>query len=204
MNLPIGTMRKSEKQFEQDADLIKLIKNKNCSDSFVTLETRHSNLYYSICNKFSSRVDLDEVYKDKAYVMYRAVMSFQSDRGAKFSTWFGNYARYHCLNYIKNNHKYVNSEEDTMVHFFNKKSLADYDQNKDHKNELDHAFSILEKLTDKRIFKIFKLRYLHEGPKLTWKQIAEKFDLTPQTIINLHTKGRRALRKKMKSIKKYP
>ena len=42
---------------------------------------------------------------------------------------------------------------------------------------------------------------MHEGPKLTWKEIAKKFDLTPQTIINLHTKGRRILKKRMKKTK---
>jgi len=196
-------MIKSKTQNEEDIELIKLIKNENCSDSFSQLESRHANLYYAICNKFSSRVDLDEIYKDRYFVMYKAAMSFKDDRGAKFSTWFGNYSRYHCLNYIKNNHKYITSEEDTMMHFFNNKSLTDYDENKDYKNELDHVFSILEKLNDKRIFKIFKLRYMNDGAKLTWKEIAEKFDLTPQTIINLHTKGRRVLRKKMKHMKKF-
>lgn len=197
-------MIKSKTKNEDDLKLIKSIKKHNCSDSFNLLEERHSNLYYAICNKFSARVDLDEIYKDKNFVIYKAITSFKDDRGAKFSTWLGNYARYHCLNYIKNNHKYVNSEEDKIIHFFNKKSLSEYNQNKDCKNDLDHAFAILEKMNDKRIFKIFKLRYMNEGPKLTWKEIAEKFNLTPQTIINLHTKGRRVLRKKMKNIKRFP
>jgi RNA polymerase sigma factor (sigma-70 family) len=192
-------MTKIEKSAKiDDYSLIKLIKNRNCNDSFKELQDRHSNLYYSICNKFRGRVDIEEVYKDKDFVLYKAIMSFSDDRGAKFSTWLGNYARYHCLNYIKNNYKYVITDDDKITHFFNNKSIEEHNQDTDHKGELDYAFSILEGMSDKRIFKIFKMRYLHDGPRLTWKEIAEEFNLTPQTIINLHTKGRRALKRKMK------
>ncbi len=193
-------MKKSLTKNEEDLELIKLIKNENCSESFKELEGKHSNLYYSICNKFSSKVDLNEIYKDKSFIIYKAVTSFKDGRGAKFSTWLGNYARYHCLNYIKNNHKYLITEDEKITHFFNTKSVELHDQKKDINQDLEHAFNILKKLNDKRIFKIFELRYLHEGPKLTWKQIAKKFDLTPQTIINLHSKGRRILKRKMKKI----
>ncbi len=185
---------------EEDLTLIKLIKNDNCDLSFKKIDEKHCNLFYSICNKFSNKLDVSEIYKDKEYVMFRAITSFDSERGAKFSTWLGNYTRYHCLNYIKNNHKYVISDDDKILHFFNCKALENYDENKELKNDLDHALDILSKLSDPRIFKIFKLRYLHKGPKLTWKQIAKKFDLTPQTIINLHSKGRRVLKRKMKKL----
>ena len=77
--------------------------------------------------------------------------------------------------------------------------MTDYDDNKDSKDDIDHIFDILSKMNDKRIYKIFELRYLNTGPRLTWKQIAQKFDLTPQTIINLHMKGRRAIKRKMKN-----
>lgn len=193
-------MRKSATSNEEDLKLIKLIKNNKCNASFKRLEEKHSNLFYSICNKYKNKVDLEEVYKDKSFVMFRSVCSFNPTRGAKFSTWLGNYSRYHCLNFIKNNFKYLNSNEETITHFFNNKSLDDYDANKNHKTDLEHAFAILKKMNDKRIAKIFELRYLHTGEKLTWKQIAKKFDLTPQTIINLHAKGRRTLKNKMKKI----
>ena len=194
-------MKELQEDRREDIELINLIKIEKCSESFNELQGRHSNLFYSMCNKFIHQIDVNEVYKDKDFVMFRAVLSFKEDKGAKFSTWLGNYTRYHCLNYIKNNHKYVTSGDDKIIHFFNEKSISEYDQNKGNKDDVDHIFSILERLNDKRIFKIFKLRYLHDGPKLTWKQIAQKFDLTPQTIINLHMKGRRVIRKKMKNSK---
>lgn len=193
-------MRKTQTSNEEDLELIKLIKNDKCNDSFRTLEDKHSNLFYSVCNKFRSKVDLEEIYKDKSFVIFKSICSFNPTKGAKFSTWLGNYSRYHCLNYIKNNFKYMCSNEETITHFFNNKSVDEYDSNKNHKTDLEHAFSILKKLNDKRIFKIFELRYLNRGEKLTWKQIAKEFDLTPQTIINLHAKGRRAIKRKMKKI----
>ena len=181
-----------------DNDLIKLIKNKNCSDSFNEIQERHSKLFYSICNKFIDRMSLDELLKDRNFVIFKSIMSFDESKGVKYSTWLGNFTKYHCLNYMKKNKKYVAPDEEKVMHFYNTKSLTDYNETKGLKDEVDHAFSVLRKLNDKRIFKIFKLRYLHEGPKLTWKEIAKQFDLTPQTIINLHMKGRRILKNKMK------
>ena len=188
-------MKKEKNKVEDD---LKLIKNDNCSDSFGCLLDRHQNLFYSMCNKFSSRLDANEVYKDKYFVFYRAVNSYKEEKKAKFSTWLANYTRYHCLNYIKHNGKYVSVEDDAINHFYNKKSMDDFDPTEQTKSDIEQAFTILEKLSDKRIFKIFKLRYLNDNGKLTWKKIADKFNLTPQTIINLHTKGRRILKRKMK------
>ena len=193
-------MKELKKQTNNGAeDLIllkKIIKNK-CGDSFVELRDKHANLFYSVCNKFSQRLDIHEVYKDKDFVFFKAVLSFKVEKKAKFSTWLGNYTRYHCLNYIKSNSKYVNTEEDIISHFFDKKSMEDFSPQENYHNDISQAFEILKKLNDKRIFRIFELRYLQEGSKLTWKQIAKKFDLTPQTIINLHGKGRDTLRRKM-------
>ena len=190
-------MAKLKNSNEEDIKLIKLIKNNNCSDSFTKIIDKHGNLFYSMCNKFGSKLDLNEIYKDRDFVVYKAVTTYDSKKGAKFSTWLANYARFHCLNYIKNNYKYLVDDSDKITHFFNTKSLNEYDERKELKNDLDHAVLVLKKMSDPRIYKIFKLRYLDAGPKLTWKQIAKKFDLTPQTIINLHSKGRKALKKKM-------
>jgi len=149
-------MRKSITSNEEDLKLIKLIKNDKCDVSFRRLEDKHSNLFYSVCNKFRNKVDLDEIYKDKSFVMFKSISSFNPTKGAKFSTWLGNYSRYHCLNHIKNNFKYIYSNEDTITHFFNNKSVDEYDANKNHKTDLEHAFAILKKMNDKRIVKIFK------------------------------------------------
>lgn len=202
MNSFTGIMKKAKEQVprkDDDLFLIKKIKKNNCSESFVSLQDRHSNLFYSVCHKFINKLNIEEVYQDKDFVFYKAIASFDDKKGAKFSTWLGNYTRYHCLNYIKKNGKYVNAEDGFVDHFFNQKSYEDYNPDKNTKNDLDHIFNILSNVKDERIVKIFKLRYLDNDKKLTWKQIAAEFNLTPQTIINLHMKGRKILRKKMKN-----
>jgi RNA polymerase sigma factor (sigma-70 family) len=197
-------MKKSKKKLtcdQQDLIYLNKIIKKKCNDSFLELKNRHEKLFYSVCNRFTNRVPLEDIYKDIDFVFFKAILSFKPDKKAKFSTWLGNFTRYHCLNYIKNNNKYVITDDSSLDHFFNEKSVEEHEHKTEYANDLDHVFHILEKLSDKRIFKIFKLRYTKSGPRLTWKQIAEEFDLTPQTIINLHTKGRRILRKKMKDHK---
>jgi RNA polymerase sigma factor (sigma-70 family) len=192
--------KEKKKKITTDQDLILLNKiiKKRCNDSFLTLKDRHEKLFYSVCNRFVNRLSLEEVHKDIDFVFFKAIVSFKLDKKAKFSTWLGNYTRYHCLNYIKKNSKYISGKEEVISHFFNKKSVEDFAPVEEFRNDVDHAFEILSGMKDKRIHRVFSLRYLHKGQKLTWKQIAEKFDLTPQTIINLHAKGRRTLMNKMK------
>ena len=194
-------MKKPKKKIKTgDEDLIllkKIIKNR-CNDSYLKLKEKHQRLFYSQCNKFSEKLNLEDVYSDIDFVFFKSILSFKIDKKAKFSTWLGNFTRYHCLNHIKKNGKYVSTDQETIHHICDQKSAENFSPPQEYRNDVTHAFKILSKLKDKRIHKVFKMRYLHQGPKLTWKQIAAEFELTPQTIINLHLKGRRALRKKMK------
>jgi len=186
-----------------DQDLIllnKIIKNR-CNESFLILKKRHEKLFYSVCNKFTNRLNIEEIHRDIDFVFFKSILSFNLEKKAKYSTWLGNFTRYHCLNYIKKNSKYVSGTEEAITHFFNQKSIEEFEPVEEYKNDISHAFKLLSKMKDKRIHRVFTLRYLNKGPKLTWKQIAEKFELTPQTIINLHAKGRRLLRQRMKKEK---
>lgn len=181
---------------ETDFDLIKKVKKENCSDSFIRLVDRHCKLFYSICNKYVARSKVSEVHLDLDFVFLKAVNSYKKDKKAKFSTWLGNCTRYYCLNYSKSENKYIDTDDSETVYLmFNAKSIENFDNEKN-KIDIDHAFSILENLKDKRIHKIFKMRYLYpERKRPTWKMIGERFKLTSQTIINLHGKGREAVKK---------
>ena len=99
------------------------------------------------------------------------------------------------MNYIKKESKYADTDESTQNFFFGSKSQEIHER-KAVTEKINHIFTQLEKLRDKRIIKIFKLRYL-SSDKLTWKSIADQFNLTPQTVITLHGKGRRFLKKKL-------
>ena len=59
--------------------------------------------------------------------------------------------------------------------------------------------NILSQVKDKRIKKIFELRYFSGEAKLTWNKISDSLGISIQTAINLHERGRKILRKKVSS-----
>jgi len=182
-----------------DNQLIKKIKKDNCSDSFKTLSERHCKLFYSVCNKYVSPNKIKDIHLDLNFVFFKSLSSYKKNKKTKFTTWLANCTRYHCLNYSKNENKYVDLYDDeTATLMFNTQAIENYDNEK-YKIEVDHIFSMLEELKDKRIVKIFRMRYLYTDRKRpTWKKIGERFNLTSQTIINLHDKGRTIIKKKIK------
>ena len=68
------------------------------------------------------------------------------------------------------------------------------------KESSDLIFDILEQIKDQRVIKIFKLRYFTDkNKKLSWHKIAEKVDLSTQTVINIHNRYLKFLNNKMNS-----
>ena len=62
----------------------------------------------------------------------------------------------------------------------------------------DYMFNLLSRIKDKRIKKIFELRYFGGEGRMTWTVISDKVNVSSQTAINLHNKGLSILKKKMK------
>lgn len=190
-----------------DNELVEQVKDKCCNSSFKELVSRHSNLYYKICQKYLPTlkqvgVPAEDIFNDLEFVFFKALNSFKPDKNTKFSTWLGNYTRYNCLNYIndyKRHSFYSETEFETTV--------ADMVYEKDHINSnssVDYIYSILNQLKDKRIIKVYKMRYEDNGEKkATWSEIADKMSISTQTAINLHTRGKKILKKKLKSTEHY-
>ena len=65
---------------------------------------------------------------------------------------------------------------------------------------LKFVFEKLDEFEDKRILKVFELRYFKTpNHKLTtWSEIGKALDLTGQACINLHCKGLSHLKRKIK------
>ena len=116
--------KKAPNDGKEDLILLKKIIKKRCSDSFLILKNKHDRLFYSVCQKFSSKLNLEDVHKDIDFVFFKAMLSFKLEKKAKFSTWLGNFTRYHCLNHIKKNSKYLCTDQETIDHFFDKKQRA--------------------------------------------------------------------------------
>ena len=192
---------------EQDIELIEDIKENNSDESFNKLSERHSNLYYKICQKYSSAfrasgIAPEDVFAEKDYTMWKSVMSFNPHKKCKFSTWLGNYTKYSCLNILKKSSKYVSYEaedgEGGSISQLDKHAV--YDPNRSFQDMEEQIFLILKRMKDKRVHKIFRLRYdPREQKKMTWKNIAKELDISAQTAINLHSKGLDVISKKIDS-----
>ena len=180
-----------------DIGLVNAIKSTNCENSLVELIQKHSNLCYSICQKYSpamlaSGLHPEDVISEKDYIIYKSALSYNPTYKIKFSTWLGNQIRYHCLNRINKDNVYVTMEEGDLNNFVEK--TADEQSGVENDSIKTYVFSILDNLQDKRISEIFKLRYYENSPRLTtWKAIAKKMDISSQTVINIHNRGKRLL-----------
>ena len=186
----------------EDLSLVKKVKSNNCNDSFIKLSSSYENFYFSIAKKYTPALlkmgmNKDDIKSEQYYILYKAISSFDAKQKTKFSTWFCNCSRYHFLNYINSNKKYVLSEEKTIDFFNNKDILLVVDKNSD---MLDYLNSLLSSFKDKRVYDVYKLRYFSNNEKLTtWNKIAKKLGMSTQTAINLHEKARLFLKTKIQS-----
>ena len=190
---------------KEDLELVNNVREDNCQDSLKELINRHSALCYNVYQKYgstlsSSGVFFDDVVKEKDYVIYKSAMSYNPDRNTKFSTWVGNHARYHCLNLINQNQKYVAVNDSTLNYFIENNEVDSPQlQPQGRQDSLEYIFNLLSQLRDKRIKKVFELRYLGSDGKESWSRIGENMSVSTQTAINLHDRGLKVLRKKMGS-----
>ena len=195
-NLPNGL----EIEQIEDPELTLRVKEECCEASLKEIIGRHSRLYYKISQKYSSfstpcGVGPNDIDDDKDYTIYQAILSFDPSRNIKFSTWLGNCVRYKCLNYINKNNKIIKTDDDSIEFFYNLRAMEEFNSIKV-KDENEYIFNILSQLKDKRIHRVFALRYFSGEKKMTWARIAKRLEVSTQTAINLHNKGKKVLRKK--------
>lgn len=192
-----------------DEKLTEILKNKSkqSSAALIELENRHSGIYYKIINKFipssesNSGINIDKtfLFDNKKYLLYTTALKFNPDKNIKFATFFGNNARYFCLNHINKNKKYINFENSDFENIFEYEKISDEIKEKIDSNIIDEILNLLKEQDDERLFQIFKLRYFgSENEKITpWNQIYKKIKhknnkdghITIQGCINIHNKG---------------
>lgn len=185
-----------------DEFLIRKVQNNGCEDSLKTIIARHSPLCYKIYRKYMpsfnvKNIDINEIYQQKDYVIYKTIESFNFDKKVKLSTWLGNQIRYQCLNAI--------NKKENIIYLENKDLEFIIDKNYNNEsasklNELkDYINSLLEQLKDVRIYQIFNMRYFEHGSNQTWTKIGKKMKMSTQNAINLHNKGVKILKNKLTS-----
>jgi RNA polymerase sigma factor (sigma-70 family) len=187
-----------------DNELIQDVLNQNDSYALKELELRHSGICHKMIKKYyhnmiQSGIDPEDVIAEKTYVIYKSVMNFNPDKNVKFSTWLGNQMRYHCLNTINKNNHHITMEDAAIKNIIEKNQIKMNNQITTFKEKADMIFSILDRSKDKRIKKIYKLRYFNNKKLMSWANIGKKMKLSTQTVINLHNKGKAFLKNKLTS-----
>jgi RNA polymerase sigma factor (sigma-70 family) len=182
-----------------DNVLVKNIQEKNDENALKALIEKHSALCNSLYKKYSapmisSGVHLEDVINQRDYIVYKSALSFNPNKNSKFSTWLYNQVRYQCLNCINENSQYLCLEE-SKLNYLIEKNIP----NKQDIDLQDYIFNILNYSSDKRVKKIFKLRYLNGNKKMAWNKIAKKLNISTQTAINLHNKTIKLLKIKIES-----
>jgi DNA-directed RNA polymerase specialized sigma subunit len=186
-----------------DLDLIKNIKKKKKIDeSLQELIDRHSGIYLDIVNSFMKNCNNDslrqEIINDKEYAIYNSVLKYDENRGTKFSTFLGNEAKWMCLNASNKNKKYVELNDTNY----------DFDDLKDEKQTnastlqdliLKDFNSEIANHPDKRIQKIFSMRYSGNKKLTPWRKISKVMNLSIQGCINIHNAALNSISKNIRS-----
>jgi RNA polymerase sigma factor (sigma-70 family) len=186
-----------------DKYLVRKVQKENCEDSLKILINRHTPICFKIYKKYIAsfnikNIDVNEIYQQKDYIIYRTIKSFKNNKKTKFSTWLANQIRYQCLNAI-------NKKEDlTYMNYPELQFIIDKAQPKDNNNEKlnelrEYINSLLQQLKDRRISKIFNMRYFETDLNQTWTKIGKRMNMSTQNAINLHNKGVRILKNKLTS-----
>ena len=134
--------------------------------------------------------------EDKDFIIYKSVSSFNPDKKAKFSTWLGNQTRYYCLNLINKKNKLVPVEIEEL-----NRLREDQSEEQNLINRRKYLINLVNSFRDKRISSIFMMRYFsEEKEEKKWKNVCAKLNISVQTAINLHKKGKVILKEKLKKI----
>lgn len=198
-------MKKSKTVQERtDIQLVRSIKKNADNESFNEVCRRYENLFYKICQKYSSAlsktgINVQDIFDEKNFIIYHCILSFKAKKNTKLSTWIGNYARYLCLNSINARKFILPSDNDQVQKHLEENQIKNEFANSDHNvDNYNYIFNILEQLKDNRITEIFKYRYC-EDRKMIWSKVAKKMNLSTQTVVNLHDKGLKLVQSKINS-----
>lgn len=186
-----------------DTYLAELVKTSADQDALSVLIDRHSGICYKIYNKYFHNNNSSlarDIEEQKDSLIYHAAKTYNPNVGAKFSTWLGNVITYACLNACNEHKKEIALEDNVLKH------LADSELNnikseaiKD-KELLLHIKDIIDMSNDNTSKEVIKMRYFTEDSKVkTFKEIADHFGVSTQTVVNWHDKFISFLKNKLKS-----
>ena len=190
---------------ESDISLIEKVRNNNDENSLKILIERHSGLYLDMVNSVIPNncnfIDKNDIIEDKNFSIYKAILNFDSSKNTKFSTYLGNETRWKCLNIFNRSLKYkhIDVEDFKEDGVFLENS---HEENIISKELIDRIFLFAKNHEDKRILEILTFRYkIGSGNKtMSWKEIAEKLNISIQGCINIHNRFIEELKKEINHV----
>jgi RNA polymerase sigma factor (sigma-70 family) len=185
-----------------DHELIKKIQKHACNNCFNELFERHKKIYFNVCSYYTrgkSILNYQEIIEDVYYVFSWALQKYDPKKKTKFSTFLYIYSKYYCLNQIKrkngNNHL-VDISDNDLNNMLSSHAYHDINLSINGKSLLnEEVFSLLDKMKDKRIKKIFEMRFYGGVEESKWKNISGSLDMTPQRAYTLFNQGKTYLAK---------
>ena len=196
-----------ELQKTKDYYLIRNIQVNKNEECLQELTSRYEKFCYKQMHKYKKYVEesgikKEDLFSSKLFIVYDAATTFDKHKKIKFITWLGSKIRFFCLNIINNKSKkklkieYKEYPKDLDTLLNQTRNLI---TNKEKLLDREKIFSILNKSNDLRISKVFKLRYFKkDGKNLAWRSLGKEMDLSSQTVINLHKKGIKLIKQKIK------
>ena len=187
-----------------DLELIENIRNKkNANQCFSSIICRHNGIYLDMVHTYNQRVDNEshkkELIDEMHYNIYKAVMKYDSSKGAKFSTHLGNETKWMCLNRHNKNRKrktfLLDETTKSMLSCSNDGEIV-----RSINNEIiEKVLEIVGDHPDKRVKKIFKMRYIigNKNKVMPWKQISSAMDISVQGCINIHNSALNKIKTKL-------
>jgi DNA-directed RNA polymerase specialized sigma subunit len=185
-----------------DSDLIENIKNaNNVDESLQELINRHSGIYLEMVNAFLRNCNndslKDDIVSEKDLIIYNSALKYDSTKGTKFSTFLGNEAKWTCLNASNKNKKFLELNDQNFD--FQTLKEEKETEKEDFKNQILNKFrKHLDIYPDKRVSKIFNMRYENVNKLTPWRKISKEMDLSIQGCINIHNSALKTIAKKIK------
>jgi DNA-directed RNA polymerase specialized sigma subunit len=185
-----------------DSDLIENIKNaNNVDESLQELINRHSGIYLEMVNAFLRNCNndslKDDIVSEKDLIIYNSALKYDRTKGTKFSTFIGNEAKWTCLNASNKNKKFLELNDQNFD--FQTLKEEKETEKEDFKNQILNKFrKHLDVYPDKRVSKIFNMRYENVNKLTPWRKISKEMDLSIQGCINIHNSALKTIAKKIK------
>lgn len=175
-----------------DIELINRVRENQCSDSVSELLKRHEPLFHKMVWNFSSKLNqnsTNDILDEKISILYKSIMDYDAEKGLKFSSFFGNYAKYRCLSEITASAKnqLASLENENSLDFFAKSDHYSLDSTGiEERLSSDNRFCrILEKLEENEndlTSRIIKKRYFSGEKIVPLRELSKEFQMSPQAV----------------------